>query len=302
MDKRIILLYGAVSSKKNGKQQRMIDGGCTCGYRPYGQKFGKIIYLSKQKVREDWEMSMTNPSEVVEYIKSQPDAVVWSIKHDPNKDKNILKKIKNRKLYYSCCKADMYNAYADVSLVDTPKRLRKNAKLWFKGKDPEYWKPVARKKYDYLLVGRRADKNELYFLEQLNKVKHSRKVLWIGGESHKNKIKCKHQVDCTGFIGQDEVRDLISSARVGVLFTEHPREGFPQSLLEMTMCGVPVVYSNSGPQNSWYFFPDNTAIANKKKLINSAEGLLERADPEACRKVAIENYSLQASYEHLVSL
>ena len=84
----------------------------------------------------------------------------------------------------------MYNLKCNVSLVDTPKRVRKNAKLWFKGKNPNYWKPLddIKKEYDYLFIGTRGDKNEIYFLKKLNEIKKKRKILWIGGYGFKNKI------------------------------------------------------------------------------------------------------------------
>jgi glycosyltransferase involved in cell wall biosynthesis len=301
--KKMILLYGKMSKEHNDKQQRMIDGGCTCGYRPYAEHYGDIIYLCPQEVRHPWEHSMTNPKDVIAFIRQRPDAVVWSIKHDPQKDKHILQHIDNRKLYYSCNAYNCYNLFCDVSLVDSEARMGKNSRLHLKGKNPDYWKPQCEKEYDYLLMGRRADKNELYFLERLNEVNEPRRILWIGGEGHKDKIKCKHEVVCTGFTGPDEVSKDISKARVGILFTEHPAEGFPQSLLEMSMCGVPVVYNANAPRNDQYFGDENTIlITYKKNLIKGAEQLLANHDAEACRQFAIDNFSLQKSHERLTSL
>lgn len=294
----LIILYGDFSNKMNSKQQRMIDGGCTCGYREYAKNYGCIIYLALQNVKQSWEHSITDPKEVVKFISRYPDAIVWSIKHSPKKDKEVLSKIKNKKLYYSCNSNNMYNPYCNVSLVDTEKRINKNAKLWFKGKDPNFWKSNNQtKEFDYLLIGRRADKNELYFLKRLNEVKEKRRILWIGGTKHKNKIACNHSVICTDFIGQVETRDNIARAKIGILFTELKVEGFPQSFLEMTMCGVPVVYNIDGPRNDFYFYKYNHILCSKKDIIRTAERLLKTRDSKKCRKVAIENYSLDKSYE-----
>lgn len=296
----LIILYGDISDIHNGKQQRMIDGGCTCGYREYARNYGHIIYMTSQNVKLDWEHSITNPNKVIEFIKKYPDAIVWSVKHSSRKDSKILKRIKNKKVYYSCNAMNMYNNYCDVSLVDTPERVRGNAKIWFKGKDPNYWLPAAKKEFDYLLLGRRGDKNEVYFFNKLNKIKEPRKILWIGGKKHEGKIKTNHEVVCTDFIGQDAVRDNIPRAKVGVLFTELTVEGFPQSFLELSMCGVPVIYPTTAPINKFYICEYNCLLCTKKNLIETAEKLLSHHDPIKCREDAIENYSLDKSYERIV--
>jgi len=297
----LIILYGDISGKSNPKQQRMIEGRCTCGYREYARNYGHIIYMCPQQVELPWEHCITNPNKVIKFIKKYPDAVVWSVKYNVRKDREILSKINNKKVYYSCNAHNMYNKFCNVSLVDTDKRIRGNAKLFFKGKDPEYWKPVAKEKeFDYLLVGRRADKNELFFLRRLNKVKDKRKILWIGGEKHKSKVKTNHDVIYTGFIGQDEVRDNISKAKVGILFTELSIEGFPQTFLELTMCGVPVVYNIKAPRNKFYFHDGNCLMSCKEDLIKNAEILLNTFSPSKCRDVSIKNYSLDKSYERII--
>lgn len=299
----LIILYGEVSRKSNWKYQRMIDGGATCGYREYARKFGSIVYLSPQKISLPWERCIVKPKNVIKYISEHPDAVVWSVKTGPIKDKQILSKIKNKKFYYSCNAKNRNCKYVNINLIDTYDRVKFKGKdlVWFKGKDPEYWKPQGQKKeFDYLLIGTRGDKNETYFLNKLNQVKEKRRILWIGGKKHEHKINTNHEVVCTSFSGQDNVRDNIPKAKVGVLFTELKIEGFPQSFVEMTMCGVPVVYNINAPRNKFYFHDANSILSSKVKLIKNAEALLKRYDPDLCRKVAISNYSLEKSYGRIL--
>jgi hypothetical protein len=304
MKKKLILLYGALTKKRNEKYQKlMIEGGSVCGYRSYAERFGNIIYLSDQKVYKDWEFSMTNPQKVINFINKSPDAMVWAVKNDPNRDVKILRHIKNKKVYYSCCANNLYNKYCDVSLVDSKSRMGKNSKIWFKGKDKDFWKPVGNyDEFDYLLMGKRADKNELLFIKKLNKIKEKRRVLWIGGMRHKDKIDSIHDVVCTPFSGGDFVRDNISRAKVGILFTEHKAEGFPQSFLEMTMCGLPVVYNKDAPNNKYYLKNDNCVLTDRKNLIKNSEWLLKNVDHNRCRSCAIDNYSLDASYDNMVRI
>jgi hypothetical protein len=298
----LIILYGELGNKTMWKHQRMIDGGATCGYREYAKHYGSIVYVTPQTVSLSWEKSITTPKEIIRYIRQYPDAVVWSVKKGPKKDAQILSKIENKKVYYSCNSKNRNCKYADINLIDTPDRLKsKRDRLWVKGKDPEYWKPQGQKKeFDYLLIGTRGDKNETYFLKRLNEVKDKRRILWIGGKKHEDKIKTNHQVVCTGFIGQDDVRDNIPRAKVGILFTELKIEGFPQSFCEMTMCGVPVVYNINGPRNKYYFHKSNSILSNKQEMIASAEKLLARHDPVLCREAAIENYSIEKAYRRIL--
>lgn len=307
MKPKLIVLYGPWSQEHNHKQQMMIDKKCTCMYNDFAKNFGEIIYISPQNTKDVWEKSMTNSSDIVNYINSQPDAIVWVVKHDPKRDEKITKFIKNKKLYYSCNAHNCINEYCDISLVDTPEREKKyggNARVFFKGKDHKYWGPNGKnKEYDYLLMGRRADKNEIPFLNALNEVKESRNILWIGGGKHKDRINTKHQCIATPFYGPDDVRELIPQARVGILMTEHPSEGFPQSFLEMTMCGLPVLYTKSAPSNEFYFKDGvNCMFSSKKGMIKNAEALLKNHNSDACRKFAVDNYSLEASYNNMVNL
>ena len=110
-----------------------------------------------------------------------------------------------------------------------------------------------------------------------------------------------HYVVCTEFKGQDFVRDNISKCKVGILFTELAIEGFPQSFLEMTMCGVPVVYNKNGPKNDFYFHKGNCLLTDKANLISSAERLLKNPRSELCRQVAVERYSISKSYKRILS-
>jgi hypothetical protein len=299
----LIILYGDISKKSNWKHQRMIDGGATCGYREYARHFGSIVYLAPQKISLPWERNIIKPKNIIKYISKHPDAVVWSVKRGPKKDREVLSKITNKKFYYSCNAKNRNCKYANINLIDTPERMKRKGKdrLWFKGKDPDYWKPQGQEKeFDYLLIGTRGDKSETHFLKKLNKIKNKRRILWIGGKKHQHKISTNHEVVCTAFVGQDNVRDNIPKAKVGVLFTELKIEGFPQSFIEMTMCGVPVVYNINAPRNKFYFHKGNSILSSKPDLIKNAEILLKRYDPEVCRKVAIENYSLERSYRRIL--
>ena len=302
-DIKLIILYGDIGTTSWKKAQNLIDGVYTCGYRDYAEKFGCIIYMTPQKVSKDWEYSMPNPSDVIEFINQYPEAIVMAIKYAPDRDSQILLNVRNKKLYYSCCNKNMYNSFCDISLVDSEKRLKRNAKLFVKGKDPDFWKPIdVSKEYDYLLIGRRGDKNESFFLSSLNRIKKDRRILWIGGYNHRRKIKTRHYVNYTKPLSKEGVRDNISKAKVGILFSELG-EGFPQSFLEMTMCGVPVVYNAKAPINNIYMqSPYNCLLANRNNLIKKSEILLKTFDKNACRKVSVDNYSMNKFYEWISNL
>ena len=94
--RKMILLYGGHGLKPHGKYQSLIDGKLTCGYRDYARKFGEIIYMTPQKVSKPWEKSFTDMKKLTDYINSQPDAVVWFIKHETS----IQTYISNRKNIY----------------------------------------------------------------------------------------------------------------------------------------------------------------------------------------------------------
>jgi len=301
----LIILYGKYSPKEySSKHQMLIDEKSVCGYRDYAEQFGHIIYMTPQKVRKPWEHCFSEKG-ILDFISKYPDAIVWSVKHDPAKDE-ILKKIKNKKVYYSCCAKNPYNSYCNISLVDTKERIQQNAVLYVKGKDPKFWASSydTRKEFDYLLIGKRCDKNEVYFLHELDKVGKTRKVLWIGGEQHKSKINVNNvEVEYTPFLNKESVRDNILRARIGILFTELEVEGFPQSYLEMTMCGLPVVYNLKAPYNKYYFLDPSCSVrTDKKHLIEAAEFLKRKYDKSMIyytRLSAAKNYSLDVSYERI---
>ncbi len=298
---KLIILYGYVGNEHNGKSQNLIEGRLTCGYREYAKKFGSIIYMTPQNVYQDWEHVMLKRSDVIDFCNEHSDAIVFCVKPHPEKEK-ILKEIKNFKIYYSCNARNCISENSDVNFVDTPGRIRaNNYYLQIKGKDPDYWCPTEEeKKYDYILMGKRNDKNQSTFIDKLTEeVKDVRNVLWIGGS--KFKTHSHHNVEYTDPIGPDQIRKLIPLAKVGILYSEIKTEGFPQTFLEMTMSGVPVVYK--GPHNDSYFsLNTNVIMPNKKILIDSAEEFLNKWNPEVserCRKFAIENYSLDKWIERM---
>lgn len=305
--KKLILLYGALTGEHNAKYQGMIDGKFTCGYRSYAEAFGEIIYLSPQTVRLPWEKSIYKSKRLIEYLNSQPDALVWAVKHDPNRDRKVLRHVKNKKVYYSCNAKNSLNKSCHISLIDTKSRITSpHMRVWFKGKDPNFWKPESvEKEYDYLLVGKRADKNEIHFLNRLDfEIQNKRKILWIGGEKHSNKVNLKnHFVKFTHFCSPEEVVKSMSKAKVGILYTSHPMEGFPQTFLEMTMMGIPVLYHHRAPRNHVYIKEGvNCLISNSNGLITNAEKLLSSHDSTLCREYAIENYSLEKSYQNILRM
>ena len=304
----LIILYGRFGDKPHDKQQAMIDGKTVCGYRDYAKKFGEIIYLCPQEVKGDFDRVFTQESALLSYLKHYPHSVIWSIKHDPTKQKDkLLERLPNKKVYYSCCSYNTTNPYCGISLVDTQERVKGNAVLWVKGKDPDFWKPQGSKKvFDYCMIGKRGDKNEVWFVEQLTKqIKEKRNIIWIGGEKHAYKMpKTHHNIVCTAFSGPEVVRNYIDLARVGVILSEIPAEGFPQSFLEMTMMGLPVVYM--GPNNNQYFTQYNhELVTDKKDAVGRAERIissvwLNNLTTVACRNGAINNYSLEKSYESIL--
>jgi len=305
--KKLIILYGKFSDRMHQKQQSMIDGKTTCGYWSYAEKFGEIIYLAPQQCREKWEASICNPDALLEYLSTQPDAVVWSVKHDPEKDK-ILKLLDNKKLYYSCCSYNRHNRYADVSLVDVDSALGDgdNCRLWFKGKDENFWYPNTKvKEYDYCFVGKRGDKNEAWFINELASIKERRSIIWIGGKKHESKVSnSKHTLLLTEPCGPDRVHHYINKAKVGVILSDITAEGFPQSFVEMGMCGLPVAYM--GPMNKFYNIDIfGYRIHHKYNAVDIAENLLSDYDNNIavmCRSQAVGRFSLDASYEYMLEL
>jgi hypothetical protein len=304
---KLIILYGPVTTKHHEKQQRMINGETTCMYRSMAKKFGEIIYLAKQGVNQSWERSYTGNLEMLANdINSQKNVVVWSVKHDKSGQKDtLLRMIKHPKVYYSCCSYNTINYNCDVSLVDTPQRLTGNAVLWVKGKDSEFWKPTgAPRLCDYVFVGRRGDKNEAYFINRLAKeVQEVRRIMWVGGEKHKGKIKkTHHTVICTPVLSPQGVINHLSVSKVGIILSEIPAEGFPQSFIEMVMVGLPVVYM--GPISKLYKRNDTLEIIveNKGDSVAVAEHYLQQYALYSfgVRDEARWRYSLEKSYESIL--
>lgn len=302
---RVIVLYGYMSDGgHNKKNQKMIDGILTCGYREFAKNAGCIIYPCIQyRLKESWEYSMPNPDDIVDFCNDHPDAIVWSVKYSPEKNE-ILSRIKNFKIHYPCNAKNSINSYCDINLVDTEQRMTNaSCRLYLKGKDPDFWKPIEEKKFDYLLMGTRDDKNQSYFIRQLNSIKQKRKILWIGGKGKvKKTIRTHHEVSYTSVGGPEFVSKKIGLAKIGILYSEIASEGFPQSFLEMTMSGVPVVYG--GPYNPLYFFKENSSRPKKKHLIIEAEDRLKKYNADvskACRACAVDHYSIEKSIERMCS-
>lgn len=321
--KKLIILYGHLGKEKDYKYQNYIDYDYTCMYREFAEYYGDIIYLTPQKVKRPWEHSITNPREVIDFCHKRKNDIVWSVKHDAEKDKEIFSKIQNpTKYYYSCNNRNSYNKYATYSLIDTEDKSNSvpNRLLFLKGKNNKFWKNhETNRSYDYVLMGKRGDKNELYFIEQLEKyTSENRSILWIGGSDKwfdylkQNGPRYGNVwVSHTSFCSNLSVRNYLNQACVGILYTEHPMEGFPQSFLEMTMCGIPVIYPTGAPINSFYYQSKkksiNVKFCNHKKsdLIKDSEKLLKivKENPtisKKCSDFSASRYSLKKAYQRLV--
>ncbi len=124
----LIILYGEISNKPKWKHQRMIDGGATCGYREYAKHYGSIVYVTPQKISLPWERSIIKPKNILNYIAQYPDAVVWSVKRGAIKDRDVLSKISNKKVYYSCNAKNRNCKQANINLIDTPERIKNTQK------------------------------------------------------------------------------------------------------------------------------------------------------------------------------
>jgi hypothetical protein len=293
----LIILYGCVESVKSPKIQKLIDGKLTCGYREYAKRYGSIVYLSPQDTRLSWEHSMT-ADESVEFCNQHPDAIVWSVKWDVCKNIKILSKVRNFKMHYPCCALNAINSFCDVNLVDTiDRKVDDTCQVFFKGKDDGFWKPDnSAKDFDYVVMGKPVHgKNHKSVIDSLSK---KRKILWIGGKSGDVR-NIPSNVHATSLVGPEKVRDWICRACVGILFTEIKTEGFPQSFIEMTMCGVPVVYNKSMPYNPVYYHKENSSPSDLRHLSDVAEKMLHNYDYKKCRNIAVNYYSLDKSFARI---
>lgn len=297
----LIILYGGFGSQLSPKLQSLVEERVTCGYREYARHYGTICYLSPVNgLRYPWERSFPSGAGAFEFCKSRPKAIVLALKHADRGRDFLLTRLPNVCLYYSCGSKHVYNHHADISLVDTKSRIiNTKCKLWMKGKDPEFWKPIdVDREFDYALMGKpRQGKNQKEFINQLSAlVKERRSILWIGGKGHV-RYNGHHRLEVTPMLPPERVRDALSRCKVGVLYTKWRGEGFPQSFLEMAMCGLPVLYSKAGPYNPAYFDDQLSSIGDNSNWIAEAEKLLSRADHVACRAKAVDMFSINKSFK-----
>lgn len=310
MRRELVILYGDVSVTAPPKTLSIIRGDLTCGYRDYARRFGTIVYPFPMAPTQAYERSAPDLDTFVSFMASKPDAVLWVIKAGSPQRDAWIRAVACPKLYYSCCASDLAHESCDFSLVDTVKRARVHptCRVWVKGKDADLWQPQGEERvYDYVLIGRdKPGKNQKLFLRHLSdELQTSRRVVWVGGSRSTRAYSERwgaHVVDFLPMSGPAQVRRCLSSSRVGILFTKYRNEGFPQSFLELAMCGTPVVYSVHGPYNSSYFHDSIARVTNERGLVTTAETLRERADAAACRMEAIRRFELEISYQCLMGL
>jgi glycosyltransferase involved in cell wall biosynthesis len=309
--RKLILIYADITPGTPPKYQKIANGGLTCGYREYAKCFGEIIYAQNLQTHETWDRALFTKESLLEHLLANPDAIIWSVKKSPTLDNQVLRHIPNPRFYYSCGAHDLHSKVYDINLLDTEKRLRivgsKGfvAELHRKGKDPEFWTPAEEKEYDYVLMGTpRPGKNQKKVISILARdIKQPRRILWVVSVGYKGKTSTRkagnHTLTTTPMLGPEKVRDHIRKARVGFLFTSYTDEGFPQSFLELTMCGVPVVYRKGAPINKFYEHPHNCVVTTRDVLAADAERLLNEGDSAKCREEAVANYSFAKSFGHL---
>lgn len=310
MRRELVILYGDVSATAPAKTLSLIRGELTCGYRDYARRFGTIVYPFPMRPLFAYEHSAPDQVAFASFIASKPDAVLWVVKTGGPRRDAWIRAADRRKLYYSCGASDLVYESCDFSLVGTEKRARvhPSCRVWVKGKDADFWQSRGEERiYDYVLLGRdKPGKNQKLFLQHLrDELKTSRRVVWVGGSRSREAYAERwgtHEVEFLPMLSPDRVRCYLSSSRVGILFTKYKNEGFPQSFLEMAMCGTPVVYSAHGPHQASYFHDSLAAITDERGLIMVAEALRERADAASCRTEAVRRFELEVSYQCLMRI
>jgi len=308
--KKLIVLYGPIGGKPDDKYQKLINEEMVCGYREYAETFGEIIYLKPLVIYKQWEMCLSEKA-CIDYCNAQNNCIIWSVKFDKAKEK-MLRHINHPKLYYSCNNRNMFCPSTDISLVDTIDRLtHKKMKLWFKGKSPTLWTQNDNKEYDVVLVGPRNDKHESEVVNSLtNFVKYPKlTILWIGGEPHRTKIQVTHHhIKTTPMLSKKDMLNILPKCKVGIIYTDHPTEGFPQSFIEMNMCGIPVIYKVGAPMNTYYIGANNVYFIHglydvSVKLLDLLYGKIHYSQhSRLCREFAVNNLSIEKSYSHMEEL
>jgi len=253
-----------------------------------------------------YELATSDTDAIVDYCNTWPNAVVWSLKKWTDAKADLLKRIRNRKIHYSCGAHDLYNPHCDVSLVDCEQRIyHKSMRTWIKGKDPDKWPLLtAERKYDYCVIGKpKAGKNQGWFINELaDNLAEPRSFLWIGGSKEVIDIKIsQHSCLTIPYVATDCLPALFAQCKVGAVFTTYEDEGFPQSYLEMAMCGLPVVYHESAPWSDCYGSPNISVRANSKNVVALAETLRREANHTACRSDAVNQFSIEKSIDSILS-
>lgn len=303
---RLIIICGNPHAGDSPKYDRIFSQDVTFGYRDYARVAGALIFpFSISGELRSYEAAVNDPDAIAEYCNAWPDAVVWSLKAWTPEKVALLQRIKNRKVHYSCGARNTFNPHCDVSLVDDPIRVsNKHMRLWIKGKDPQQWPLLSDTRvYDYLVLGRnKPGKNQKLFYSMIfDSVASPRSVLWVGGSDVEEEIPAGiHKLHLVPFAKSVDLPSYFAKCKVGGLFTEWHDEGFPQSYLEMAMCGLPVVYNAAAPWSTSYESPAISCRVTRKNLVEQAEHLRNNADHAKCRAAAVAQFSLERSIASII--